>query len=341
MSNIDSIFSRPRIAVTCGEPAGIGPDVLVQAVQRRMGAELVAICDPDLLVARAALLGLPLRIEPLATPHSTDELPGVIRVLPVKLAEPAACGRLDLRNAHYVIETLKHACLGCLAGRFDAMVTGPVHKGVLNDACIPFTGHTEYLATLCGGPRPVMMLCAGELRVALVTTHVALREVSAGITCDVVLGVLEILARDLDHRFGFSAPRIAVCGLNPHAGEGGHLGSEEIEHILPAIEAARGRGICCSGPHAADTLFIERNLKAIDVVLCMYHDQGLPVLKHRAFGRAINVTLGLPFIRTSVDHGTALDLAGSGRADCGSLVAAIELAIELSGHGCLNAAASA
>lgn len=334
MSNTGSIWNRPRIAVTCGEPAGIGPDVIVQAVQRPLAARLVVIGDVELLGERAAQLGLPLQTEPHAARAEAGiaaiDGPGAVRVLPVPLAVPASCGRLDPRNASYVIETLRAAALGCLSGCFDAMVTAPVHKSLINDAGIPFSGHTEFLAELCGGDRPpVMMLCTPGLRVALATTHVPLRYVSAQITRERVLGVLEVLARDLDGRFRIQDPCIAVCGLNPHAGEGGYLGTEETTHIAPAIELARARGIRCSGPHAADTLFIERNLEGVDAVLCMYHDQGLPVLKHRGFGQAVNITLGLPLIRTSVDHGTALDLAGTGRAECGSLVAAIEVAAEL------------
>lgn len=247
--------------------------------------------------------------------------------LPV--GSPVTAGKLDPRNASYVLALLDRALAGCRSGEFAALVTAPVQKSVINDAGIAFTGHTEYLAAACGVSRPVMLLAAGTLRVALATTHLPLRDVADAITGAALDEILDILQRDLGARFGINRPRIGVCGLNPHAGEAGHLGSEELRVIGPAIERARARGIEASGPWPADTIFTPRQLAQFDVVLAMFHDQGLPVLKHAGFGTAVNVTLGLPVIRTSVDHGTALDLAGSGRADSGSLLAAVELAAAL------------
>jgi 4-hydroxythreonine-4-phosphate dehydrogenase len=292
--------------------------------------QLVAIADPDLLKQRAATLGLPLKVQPFdpALPP-TPSRAGELCVLPTQLAAPATAGRLDPANAGYVLETLRLAVEGCLDGRFDALVTGPVHKGVINDSGIPFTGHTEYLAEHSATPRVVMMLATEGLRVALATTHLPLAEVSHHITRTSLEEVIRILHRDLVQRFGISAPQILVCGLNPHAGEGGHLGHEELEIIGPVLEQLRGEGMKLFGPLPADTLFTPRYLSEADAVLAMYHDQGLPVLKHMGFGRAVNITLGLPFIRTSVDHGTACELAGSGKAETGSLKYAIEVACEM------------
>ncbi len=314
-----------RLALTSGEPAGIGPDIclqLAQAVGASLpGCEVVCLADASLMAARAAQLGLPL---PAASPH--------FRIEHVPLAVPVTPGRLDPRNARHVLALLDRALAGCRSGEFAAMVTAPVQKSVINDAGIAFTGHTEYLAHACGVPRPVMLLAAGTLRVALATTHLPLREVGDAITATSLDEILDILQHDLVARFGLARPRIGVCGLNPHAGESGHLGREELQVIGPAIERARARGIEASGPWPADTIFTPRQLAHLDVVLAMFHDQGLPVLKHAGFGEAVNVTLGLPIIRTSVDHGTALDLAGSGRADAGSLLAALRLAAELAAH---------
>ncbi|HDP89925.1 MAG TPA: 4-hydroxythreonine-4-phosphate dehydrogenase PdxA [Thioalkalivibrio sp.] len=320
----------PRIAITPGEPAGIGPDLVIALAQDGFAAELVAIADPGLLESRARALGTPLVIEgfdPNAPP--APHAGGRLKVLPVMLAAPASAGHLNPENAGYVLETLRVAVDGCLDGRFDALVTGPVHKGVINDAGIPFTGHTEFLAERCGGQHPVMMLAADRLRVALATTHLPLSAVSAAITHERLERVLRILDHDLRVRFRIPRPRILVCGLNPHAGEGGHLGREEIDTIGPVLEDLRTEGLELVGPLPADTLFTPRHLEQADAVLAMYHDQGLPVLKHVGFGNAINITLGLPIIRTSVDHGTALELAGTGRAETGSLRAALELAIGL------------
>jgi 4-hydroxythreonine-4-phosphate dehydrogenase len=319
-----SLRARPRLALTCGEPAGIGPDICVQTCQQLLAEsadfDVVCLADAGLLAARAAQLGLQQSSGPAFT---TQHLP---------LSVPCRTGQLDPHNARWVLELLDRATDGCLAGEFDAIVTAPVQKSVINDAGIAFTGHTEYLARRCNVPRPVMMLAAGTLRVALATTHLPLQEVSSAITGASLDEVLDILQRDLTSNWGISSPRIAVCGLNPHAGESGHLGNEEIDTIAPAIARARGRGIDASGPWPADTIFTPRQLANFDVVLAMFHDQGLPVLKYAGFGHAVNITLGLPLIRTSVDHGTALDLAGTGKAEHGSLVAALKLAAHLARH---------
>ncbi len=321
----------PRLALTPGEPAGIGPDLCVQLAQQAHPAELVAVADPALLTERAAALSLPLKLLPFdarSTPR--PQRPGTLVCASLaQLRTPAIAGTLDPRNAAYVVETLQAAGRGCLRGQFDALVTAPVHKGVINDAGVPFTGHTELFAELCGA-KPVMMLAAPGLRVALATTHLPLKDVSAALSQTLISGVLDVLLRELPDRFGILHPRISVCGLNPHAGEGGHLGREDLDIIQPVIERYRAAGARVRGPLPADTLFLPPTLAETDAVLAMYHDQGLPVLKHLGFGRAVNITLGLPIIRTSVDHGTALDLAGSGRADVGSLEAAVETAIEMS-----------
>ncbi len=321
---------QARIALTPGEPAGIGPDICVQLAQQAHPAELVALCDPRLLSARAAALGLPLRLLPFdPAGRPAPAAPGELRVDPVaRLRSAPEPGRLDTRNASYVVETLCAACRGCLSGRFAAVVTAPVHKGVINDAGIAFTGHTELFAEHCDA-KPVMLLAAPGLRVALATTHLALKDVPAALDRQLLTRVLDTLLEDLPRRFGIATPRIAVCGLNPHAGEGGHLGREEIDIIAPVLAHFRAAGARLLGPLPADTAFLPQVLADNDAVLAMYHDQGLPVLKHSDFGRAVNVTLGLPVIRTSVDHGTALDLAGSGRADPRSLAAALDMAVEM------------
>lgn len=306
----------PRIVVTAGEPAGIGPDLCCRLAQHSVAASLCVIADRDLMFSRARLLGLDITgLEILHTP-----LPG-----------PCEAGRLNPANSRYVLETLRLAVSGCLQGRFRAMVTAPVHKGVINDAGIAFSGHTEFLAELTGTPQVVMMLVGGGMRVALATTHLALREVPDAITAPGLETTLRIIEQDLRTRFGIPRPRIFVAGLNPHAGEGGYLGREEIEVITPVLDRLRAEGFSLSGPLPADTLFSRHNLDRCDAFLAMYHDQGLTVLKHASFGEGVNVTLGLPVIRTSVDHGTALDLAGSGKADAGSLLAAIGLAATLAG----------
>ena len=293
------------IALTSGEPAGIGPELCARACAAFPDARIVAIGD------RTLLRGCP------AVEH-------------VPLQRPVRPGSLDTANARYVLAVLDRAIQGCLAGEFDAMVTAPVQKSVINDAGIPFTGHTEYLAARAKAAHVVMMLVGGGMRVALATTHLALSEVPSAITREGLVRTLGVLDADLRKRFRIGAPRILVAGLNPHSGEGGHLGREDVEAIAPAIDAARRAGIDASGPVPADTLFVPERLRHADAVLAMYHDQGLPVLKYASFGKGVNVTLGLPFVRTSVDHGTALDLAGTGKADAGSLVEAIKLALELS-----------
>jgi 4-hydroxythreonine-4-phosphate dehydrogenase len=319
------------IAVTPGEPAGIGPDLVVRLAQEPSDMPIVAIADPFLLAERAQRLGLALHIDRFEPGDAVPRTqPGRLAVLPVAVRQPVTPGRLDTANAPYVLDTLRIACDACLEGTFEALVTGPVHKGVINDAGLPFTGHTEFLAERCRA-EPVMMLTTPGLRVALVTTHLPLRDVAAAITREHLTEVIRILHRDLSTRFGIPEPRILVCGLNPHAGEGGHLGREEIEVIEPVLNALRGLGWHLIGPLPADTAFVPDKLADADAVLAMYHDQGLPVLKHLGFGQAVNITLGLPIIRTSVDHGTALDLAGTDRADLGSLRAALGMARFLTG----------
>ncbi len=313
------------IALTPGEPAGIGPDLVVQLAATGALEGVVVIADPALLAQRAEQLDIELDIATFRPGAVLN--PGALAVLPVELAAPVTPGKLDKRNAQYVLATIEQAVKGCLDGSFDALVTGPVHKGVINDAGIAFTGHTEYLAELCGKGHPVMMLVADDLRVALVTTHLPLRDVADAITVERLITVLSVLHHDLQTRFRIDDPRILVCGLNPHAGEGGHLGREEVETIEPVIDSLRQQeGMLLRGPLPADTAFTPRLLERADAVLAMYHDQGLPVLKYAGFGRAVNVTLGLPIVRTSVDHGTALELAGSGKAETGSFLAAIETA---------------
>lgn len=321
-----------RIALTPGEPAGIGPDLVAAIAAHPSPVERVVIADRDMLAARATALGhdlTPYRFDP-ATPPRT-QASGEIAVDHVGAGATVEAGRLDPRNARYVLDTLARAVDGCVDGRFSAMVTAPVHKGVINDAGIPFTGHTEFLGERTGGD-PVMMLVADDLRVALVTTHLPLRAVADAVTPGRIEGVARTLQRDLRERFGIERPRILVLGLNPHAGEGGHLGTEERDVIEPVLAALRTEGINATGPLPADTAFTPRALAGADAVLAMYHDQGLPVLKYAGFGRAVNVTLGLPIVRTSVDHGTALELAGTGQAESGSLGAALALAIRLGGR---------
>lgn len=318
---------RPVIAVTSGEPAGIGPELCAQLAQADFPARLVVLGDLDLIRARAATLAHTVRVRE----WRADELPesGVVDVLPVPLAVPSRAGYVEPANASHVLAMLDRAIDGCVSGEFAAMVTAPVHKAVINEAGISFSGHTEYLAERTATPRVVMMLVGGGLRVALVTTHLPLAAVPAAITPAVLEETLRILHRDLVARFGLPDPRILVAGLNPHAGEGGHMGREEIEVIEPVLAALRAEGMQLVGPLPADTLFVPHALQDSAAQLAMYHDQGLPVLKHASFGGGVNVTLGLPIVRTSVDHGTALDLAGTGQADPGSLFAAVELAIDI------------
>jgi 4-hydroxythreonine-4-phosphate dehydrogenase len=319
-----------RIALTPGEPAGVGPELCVQLAQQPRGVELVAVCDPDLLAERAGRLGLPLALREFRAGEPPRACAaGELSVLPVALRTAARCGRPDPANAPYVLETLDRAVAGCLDGSFAALVTGPVHKGVINDAGIGFSGHTEYIAAATGADGVVMLLATEGLRVALLTTHVPLAAVSGLVTAVRLRQVLTILHHGLRKDLGIAAPRIAVCGLNPHAGEDGHLGREEIDVMEPALDALRAEGLDLVGPLPADTVFTPDRLARTDAVLAMYHDQGLPVLKHLGFGRSVNISLGLPIIRTSVDHGTALALAGTGRADTGSVETALACAIDI------------
>ncbi len=321
-----------RIAITAGEPAGIGPD-LCAALKGRTNAELVIIADPKVLQARATALGLTTEFQPFDANTSAP-----ISVLPLDTNAAVVAGELNSANSGYVLESISTAVSGCHDGLFDAMVTAPVHKGVINDAGIPFSGHTEYIAEQLNAT-PLMVLAADSLRVALVTTHLPLKDVAAAITHEAIVDSLSILNNDLKSKYQIESPHILVCGLNPHAGESGHLGHEEIDTIIPAIEYAKTLGINATGPLPADTLFTPRHLQNADAVLAMYHDQGLPVLKYAGFGKAVNITFGLPIIRTSVDHGTALDLAGSGQAEDGSLHAAIDLSISLARSSTISNAA--
>ncbi|MDA0425036.1 4-hydroxythreonine-4-phosphate dehydrogenase PdxA [Stutzerimonas frequens] len=324
--------SRPFV-LTPGEPAGIGPDLCLLLARQAQPQPLVAIASRALLAERAVQLGLHIELRD-AGPQDWPGEPAPANCLYVwdaPLATAVTAGQLDPRNAHYVLETLTRAGRGCLDGSFAGMITAPVHKGVINEAGIPFSGHTEFLAELTHTEQVVMMLATRGLRVALVTTHLPLRDVADAITAERLQRVTRILHADLVGKFGIARPRILVCGLNPHAGEGGHLGREEIEIIEPTLAGLRKEGIELIGPLPADTLFTPKHLEHCDAVLAMYHDQGLPVLKYKGFGAAVNVTLGLPIVRTSVDHGTALDLAGTGRVDIGSLQVALETAYQMSG----------
>ena len=330
-------FPAP-LAITAGEPAGIGPDLCLQLAVAPPGIPFVVIADRHLLQQRAAQLGIALQVRevesgaalaslrsPPPTPHSPISLP----VIHIPLAAPCQAGKLNAANSEYVLAVLRRAVQGCQVGEFSGMVTAPVHKGIINDAGIPFTGHTEFLAGQTHTPLVVMMLAGGGMRVALATTHLPLKDVPAAITAPLLENVLRIIHRDLQSRFGIAQPRILVAGLNPHAGEGGYLGREEIEVMIPVLDRLRAEGIRVSAPLPADTLFTPQKLAQCDCVLAMYHDQGLPVLKHASFGQGVNVTLGLPIIRTSVDHGTALELAGSGKAETGSLQEAIKIAAQM------------
>ena len=340
--NPDSSSRLPAIAVTCGEPAGVGPELCLR-LPARFGTEtshrLVVLADRDLLAERARQLGMAVELRDWAPDKPLQ--PGALDVLHCPLAAPSKAGVLDPANARYVLGLLDRAVDGCLSGEFTAMVTAPVHKGVINDAGIAFTGHTEYLAEKTGTPHVVMMLAGQGLRVALATTHLPLKDVPAAITCDSLTTTLRILHADMRRKYGIDAPRILVAGLNPHAGEGGYLGREEIDVITPVLTRLRAEGMRLLGPLPADTLFTPPLLAQGDCVLAMYHDQGLTALKYATFGQGINVTLGLPIIRTSVDHGTALDLAGAGTADPGSLFVAVEQAMEMSNRSELPPSAHA
>ncbi len=321
--------SISRLAITAGEPAGIGADLCVQIAQKQHTCEIVIIADPELLQQRAAQLKLPLTIkifDPLA--EAQIQAIGFITVFPVRLKVPVVCGELNKNNSAYVLETIRVATQGCMDGLFAAMVTAPVHKAVINDAKFKFQGHTEYIAKIARG-FPVMMLVTEKLRVALVTTHLPLKDVSKTITKKVLSKVVKTLERDLRQRFLIEKPQIVVCGLNPHAGESGHLGTEEQKIIIPVLNKLRDEGLAITGPLPADSLFTPKYLDSADAVLAMYHDQGLPVLKYQGFGEAVNITLGLSIIRTSVDHGTALELAGTGKANTGSLLLALDTALSM------------
>lgn len=319
-----------RVVITPGEPAGIGPDLVVQLAQRDWPVELVICADGALLSDRASLLGLPLSLLPYdPTVPATPQRAGALTLLPVALNAPVEPGVLNVSNGSYVVETLARACDGCLNGEFAALITGPVHKGIINDAGIAFTGHTEFFEERSQASKVVMMLATEALRVALVTTHLPLKAISDAITPELLREIITILHHDLRTKFGINNPHVLVCGLNPHAGEGGHMGTEEIDTIIPVLEEMRAKGMNLNGPLPADTLFQPKYLDHADAVLAMYHDQGLPVLKYQGFGRGVNITLGLPFIRTSVDHGTALELAGQGKAEVGSFITALNLAIKM------------
>jgi 4-hydroxythreonine-4-phosphate dehydrogenase len=320
-----------RFALTPGEPAGIGPDLCLLLAAQPQPHPLIAITSCDLLTERAAQLGVAVSLIPV-TPAAWPDVAapaGSLYVWDTPVGAPVVAGQLDKANGSFVLETLTRAGKGCMDGHFAGMITAPVHKGVINDSGIAFSGHTEFLAELTHTEQVVMMLATGDLRVALVTTHLPLRDVADSITAERLERVTRILHADLVNKFGIARPRILVCGLNPHAGESGHLGREEIDIIEPTLARLRSEGLDLQGPLPADTLFTPKYLKHCDAVLAMYHDQGLPVLKYKGFGAAVNITLGLPIIRTSVDHGTALDLAGTGKIDTGSLRVALETAYQM------------
>lgn len=334
MTQQDENKEFPIIAITSGEPAGIGPDIILSAsMTQTFDARLVVLADPRLLQERAQRLGLHPTWIIIASAHEApSHQQGSICILPIDLAQPSLAGHLDVANAPYVLNTLQMAGQGCLEGKFDALVTPPVHKGILCEMGTHFSGHTEFFQKLCHSDHVVMMLATDAMKVALATTHLPLHQVPQAITDDTLTLVINALNRDLQQKFGISSPKILVCGLNPHAGEGGHLGMEEIDVIIPTLERLRHEGLDLIGPLPADTLFTPKYLDHADCVLAMYHDQGLPVLKYSGFGNAVNITLGLPIIRTSVDHGTAIDLAGTGAANDGSLKVAIQHAINMANN---------
>jgi len=323
----------PRIAITAGEPAGVGLDLCVMLAHQSMHAQIVVIADQDALASRAAQINLSLKL----TTYVPDDVrehagDGSLTILHLPTAAPVSAGKLNPANSHYILDTLKVAMDGCLSHQFDAMVTAPIQKSTINDAGIAFTGHTEFLADYTQTKHVVMMLVGGGMRVALATIHLPLTQVSGAITQESLSQTIEILHQDLQQRFGIAHPKIFIAGLNPHAGEDGYLGSEEINVMNPVIQTLRAKGMDLVGPLPADTMYSAKNIKEADAFLAMYHDQGLAVLKYASFGEGVNITLGLPIIRTSVDHGTALDIAGSGKVDAGSMMAAIQLAIELAKH---------
>ena len=319
----------PKIILSSGEPAGIGPDITIMASQHSFDAAIAVTGCPVEIEKRAQHLGMPVEIRTISPSDNIPiHSPGILNVIPIKPQAPVHAGQLDTSNGQYVIDCINVATDACLSGDFQAMVTAPVHKSIINDAGITFSGHTEWVAQRTGGNHPVMMLANEHFRVCLATTHLPLSDVSKAITEDSLSKVLTIMNKDIAKLYGIASPRIAVCGLNPHAGEGGHLGMEEIETIEPTVAKLKDQGLNLTGPVPADTIFTEANLQKVDAVLAMFHDQGLPVIKHSGFGEVVNITLGLPIIRTSVDHGTALDMAGTDQASESSLVSAINLAIK-------------
>ena len=321
-----------RIALTPGEPAGIGPDLCVKLAQLKLPYQLVVVADPEMLNQRAEILGLPIKLNEFNPDlPSLEQVAGLLTVMPVKLAEKAVCGQTNILNSSYVLQTIELAVTGCIEGLFSAIVNGPVQKSIINEAGFSFSGHTEFIAGITGG-YPVMMLATEGLRVALATTHLPLKNVSSAITYTSLISVIKILHNELRTRFNIVQPKILICGLNPHAGENGYMGREEIDIITPVIQKLQEQGMDLTGPLPADTIFTPKYLANADVVLAMYHDQGLPVLKYHGFGKAVNITLGLPIIRTSVDHGTALDLAGTGNANIGSLEYALHTALTMAKH---------
>lgn len=320
---------EPPLVITPGEPAGIGPDLVLRLAQQTLPHPVVVVASRELLQTRAQQLGISISLKDYHASAKVEAQRGMLYLKNVPMAVDSIPGKLNTANANYVLQTLRTATNACLNGEFSALVTGPVHKGIINQAGIPFTGHTEYLAELSHAPLPVMMLMTNGLRVALATTHLPLRQVADAISPDLIKRCLRILHHDLQTRFGISSPRINVCGLNPHAGEDGHLGREELDIINPVLDQLRDEGMQLRGPLPADTAFTQNKMLDCDAYLAMYHDQGLVVLKHIGFGKAVNVTLGLPFIRTSVDHGTALDLAGTGKIDDSSLHSAIDAALRM------------
>lgn len=319
-----------RIVITPGEPAGIGPDLVAALAQQHWPVEVVVCAEPNLLLERAYHLNLPLTLYDYSPQQPAQpQCAGTLTVLPIATSHAVIPGKLNIGNSRYVIKTLVKACDGCLSGEFFALITGPVNKSVINDAGVPFIGHTEFFANRSCCDQVVMMLATDNLRVALATTHLPLLDVPGAITQKSLCSVIRIINQDLKNKFNLPKPKIYVCGLNPHAGESGYIGREEIDTIIPTLKELRREGIYLKGPLPADTLFQPKHLQQADVVLAMYHDQGLPVLKHQGFGSAVNITLGLPFIRTSVDHGTALELAGTGKADVSSFKKALNLAINM------------
>jgi len=327
---VNTHAAQKPIIVTPGEPAGIGPELCIQLVQAGLNTPIVFMADATLMASRAKTLGLTLEIVEWDGEAFSGSPAGTLFIQHTPLNEPCITGQLNPENAQYVVNCLDNAIDGCLDGRFSALVTAPLHKGVINDAGIPFSGHTEHLQMRCKVNKVVMMLASPKMKVALATTHLPLADVASSITQTSLSEVIEILIHDLQSKFGFQRPKILVAGLNPHAGEGGHMGREEIEVIEPVLAQFKQHNVELIGPLPADTLFNDKYLSAADAVLAMYHDQGLPVLKYDGFGESVNITLGLPIVRTSVDHGTALDIAGKGQADIGSLKEAINMALQMS-----------